>query len=834
MISLADFILIFCQNINIVRQMRVPRTELSLTCVGCSELLEEWIEMYVFLDIYQNPPHPYSGTNINIQKELQNLGQLTFDSDYDFQISVFNLFKSLRDSHTLYIPPECYQHFQFVFPFSIDTSLDSDGNMHFVLAKNQFSEAFADSTGTSLKKYLGKKIESIQGRDPLAWLSWFGDQHSFSSKDRQVRLNSVLQGEMWVQNAATCTLPDSLLLSGLTIQLAHQGVLKIPFFGTVLEAVNGSDQMLSEWKAKNEGSKSRFRPSDRWGTSNQEGDHLRVISPSEDSIPSISHQRWTTLLTRLKQKPASPQTQPCPVPNGRSAERDTVRISDNETCSVQTIVSRDRCDEMQVYLIEFSDDSARYGLIRFESFSPSDEILFISIFESAFRTLTEMNTTHIVIDLRSNIGGSIPLGFRLLQFFSSTSFPLLPQYDVRHSEPTSSLLSVSSDPFAIEPRDWESRERLRGKTWYWPGRERGWWKEKVQQDRYERNSAKTRTDGIIRNNSMSSPFTSLSPSLSYTTQLYSSLFSFTLPPLSSSSSPSRSSRASTQPRLNNSEPNLSLFSPPPAVYTFSPQHTLILTDGLCGSTCAVLCLELQQKGKARVIGTGGEWLNGNPVSTMLSSSYPGGCVMQADILKEMFPEADFPPLPPTSSVLSFTFMEVFPSDWNVRKKNPDTPLEFVPISVDARIPHWPRNSQIVEGDEKHGMCGLTDKAELASALKKAKPFFNVCFDWEFTTAETEDCPLLTKHGVMGHRCGGSDWKANGERCLRNSHETKSSFTTTSCGDGGKGWSGECDLVGCEEGYYLNALGACTSIPSRASLRHTVPFFFIFLFGIFFA
>jgi len=107
----------YCKNIKKEKLYEGERIYKCLTSIPFNEdvayktlkSLEEWMESYVFLDIYKNPPEGYEDYKIDIMEELENIYRLDFPNDYLFQMKVWEVFKNLQDSHTLYIPPEFYQ-----------------------------------------------------------------------------------------------------------------------------------------------------------------------------------------------------------------------------------------------------------------------------------------------------------------------------------------------------------------------------------------------------------------------------------------------------------------------------------------------------------------------------------------------------------------------------------------------------------------------------------------------------------------------------------------------------------------------------------------------------
>jgi len=122
----------------------------------------------------------------------------------------------------------------------------------------------------------------------------------------------------------------------------------------------------------------------------------------------------------------------------------------------------------------------------------------------------------------------------------------------------------------------------------------------------------------------------------------------------------------------------SLFSSSVRRGTFDPE-LLVLTGGLCASSCSQLISKLWVSGKARIVGIGG--LKGTPMD---SSSVAGGNVFDWTSLLTFFNSSNTvngPQQLPTSASMSFNFRESFINNLVI-------PREFTRIEPDLRIDDW--------------------------------------------------------------------------------------------------------------------------------------------------
>lgn len=118
-------------------------------------------------------------------------------------------------------------------------------------------------------------------------------------------------------------------------------------------------------------------------------------------------------------------------------------------------------------------------------------------------------------------------------------------------------------------------------------------------------------------------------------------------------------------------------------FIFSPSKVLILTDGTCGSACALVARNIQERQQASILVVGG--VQGRP---QMVASFIGGLVYDLPTLLEelkLLGLSDHPLAPqplPTSASLRFTLWEQYP--W-VGMANPPIPAEFVFQAADYRM-----------------------------------------------------------------------------------------------------------------------------------------------------
>jgi hypothetical protein len=161
------------------------------------------LDFYSFLSLIRQNNY----TNVNLREELLNIlnqsNMNIYKNDYDFHINLVSCFKKLKDFHTKYFAPNGYAQFYLLLPFILE----------FIPLTKQIKVKFGIHLYSSIIKnnlnmiYTNQILTKIDGVNALEYLKQFAEQHSFMSKDSNVRLNSVFREEFWLRNLAEYPLP---------------------------------------------------------------------------------------------------------------------------------------------------------------------------------------------------------------------------------------------------------------------------------------------------------------------------------------------------------------------------------------------------------------------------------------------------------------------------------------------------------------------------------------------------------------------------------------------------------------------------------------------------
>lgn len=270
-------------------------------------------------------------------------------------------------------------------------------------------------------------------------------------------------------------------------------------------------------------------------------------------------------------------------------------------------------------ILNENSNNDKTGVLRIYTFSPSDSNEFINIVEDAVCNFKKNNISKLIIDVSQNGGGSICLGYAVERFLFPDISPDTGSYDIKASELFKSFATSAASQMCsnhthqvcgLNPEvvgyftpcawyDWYSKSQYYDSTWFLPG--------------------KMVTRGGIPD--------------SYSTFI-----------------------------TQNCESEYSRWIPANTARLELPaQNIILLSDGLCGSTCAVFSRHLQLTRRVKAITTGGVYGGQQPSLT----SFPGGEVVHYKYILSLAErygvqnDTLVPKLLPTTADFRFAIREIF-------------------------------------------------------------------------------------------------------------------------------------------------------------------------------
>jgi hypothetical protein len=541
--------------------------------------------------------------------QLNDVYDMTFDNDYEFQEHVQTILTSLLDAHTRYKKPVCYNS-NFVLPVTVSYSMPVAAGTAETTTRTTTSavpvvEPIAtlslSSTATEYAKLypavdytssLGKEIKLLNGVEVTTAIASWGDNHETRSNNPGARFNAALRSYFYRSSTSTNIMPfddvtqlDIAFTDGTSISLPWM-VMYANGFGDTNECLASPETLESSV-------------------------HESAASSKVDV--ALSHTRDAQFPTELLHAHTLKDANP---------NRNIIIPSDDPTtlsCFTQSVSSSDAT----------STGTDNVLVMKIASFSPPGDYQdawssFLGNAEKCLDTEYDM----IVVDVMSNGGGYVCLGWRMLELliedFNIDHTKVQMKYDLPHSTLMDAFIETNNLPNPyINPQDVEEilnpatqKPYNNGEEWYNPGR--------------------TIVQGGV-------------------SSLRSEVFTLNC------------QEAEAIPSID--------YKPKKFM---SPDKLVILTDGTCGSTCASFTKIAQEAEKATFVGTGGLW-----DQVLDVSSFAGGFVCNPGYLQNIASMSGltFP---------KFLTNQTWQFDWAVwySAKFPSRPVQFTEQEPNYRTPFW--------------------------------------------------------------------------------------------------------------------------------------------------
>jgi len=643
-------------------------------------------ELYSFTDISANSGAPYDLKSdlyqlIDAMESKVNNNQ--YSNDYAFQTDVMNAFNPLFDAHTLYRAPAGYNCF-LIRPFNIEAAVGPSGNdMVYTLRPGPF-----DATTVTMWKQIFKVdisslnnqvVTKINGVSPTEHVMKVAQNFISTYKDQGVRYNAALRGR-WAQTILSMfPVTDPNMDFQMTLTLANGQVVTVPNAGF---CGGGGISSTSGLLGKNRGSASAalavletMTPEQVYEQAKSQRILLQgldiyreqrelfnsavrssniVIKPSaplrRDSAGfqpghSIDAHDYRYAKRALGREFATTEGIPIPV----------TKLPANFDASNLHIMSAS--SSMDTVFMKYNDSvHPTHYILRLTSFAPDDESETLDVIQTMIRMGQRDKVKHLILDMANNGGGIICMSDLLLALLVKDWATLEPGvspavpygiYDFRQS--------ASSN--AIRANDYLNRIFTKYQGYM-----------------------DINTEKVYNNASFYNPISRTRGGYTsqYTQQAY-------------------------FPAECIGYPGGSFQAIP---YYFD--HLTVLTDGTCGSACALFASQLQSYNYARVISYGGPLGRKIPLST---ASFAGGNVLDYGTVA-MYAyyygnkQPGLPPLMSSSALARFNFNEYYEyNELNI-------PREFLKRPADIHLDYY----ATLFNDDLTTALGKSNCAALYSAV----------------------------------------------------------------------------------------------------------------------
>ena len=156
------------------------------------DALERAVQLYSFLDISRKSPEPLLPVQVDLEAGLASIRSRSHANDYAFHADVRDLFLSLQDAHTEYLPPVCYTSFTVSQPLALVAASSASGQQRIVVAPFFSNNIAAFYPGVDFRSLIGAEVLSINDRPALELLLKYANTSVGMSKDLGTRLNYAL------------------------------------------------------------------------------------------------------------------------------------------------------------------------------------------------------------------------------------------------------------------------------------------------------------------------------------------------------------------------------------------------------------------------------------------------------------------------------------------------------------------------------------------------------------------------------------------------------------------------------------------------------------------
>ncbi|KAJ6240619.1 peptidase s41 family protein [Anaeramoeba flamelloides] len=622
------------------------------------DTLQQIVSQYIFKDISKDSGPPFN-IQIDLDEELGQIAKTKYDNDFLMHQAINNVFKKLYDAHTMYHKPWCYSAMFFFKPFQIYAVQSPDGNDPIVkikgptLTDDWFIQQYKSAYGYDLNSYQDKVIKTIDSIPAWKYITE-ESQDVWASKDINARLNEYLFFDFHEMPLAYENIPDEFVELGIE----NEKTTKFPIVGYSMFSYTNSSEFHKNCL---KGVLSTTRDFQK--------NIIRENANSKNLLPPkrILHEKLLTSLSATKQhddQEEIPETQlkySSQTETETKTKTKTVTEAKTETEIENRIENKINSGELitifqKKYGISFkiynetnlkSNSETLHGIIRIYNFAPDNVQGFKYQIEQIYDYLYQHDVEYLVIDLRNNGGGIIDLGYQLFYYIFGTEEypdPKIGNYDFRHSDLHDEMFSKCE----LNEECLNEKDNFFSPKYWLDANE----KEFESNIWYFQGNNYTRGEKIHGYSSLVHEPVDLS--WENTNELY-----------------------------------------------YKPEKVLVLSDGRCGSTCAVFAAKILENELAKTVTIGGK----NDLSVKVSPiSFPGGEVEDnmfflyqnylfssyGITLKTIFPNFY------SDQQLTFAWREIYSmnnvgngkKDKNVIKNEEILPLEFTFLPSDYRILIW--------------------------------------------------------------------------------------------------------------------------------------------------
>ncbi|KAJ4479394.1 hypothetical protein J3R30DRAFT_3288983 [Lentinula aciculospora] len=357
-------------------------------------------DFYTFENWYLDSPAPFQESTNNIRANLTRINTTHYETDYDFNIDMYDFTTQLNDGHTRWFT-NCYTNWQNILPAPF-INVEINGTQGVYIAPD--SVDFISLIGTNYTDLLdgfdyqrlaGALVKTIEGKDPYDYADFVADTVSGNYLDHGVRVNSVfssyrISGTDFSQrlgdlgeSGPTGVKQTSLEVKLITAKSNVEETVSIPFIASFI-GVAFTDQ-ASYWE------------NNCAANADTNGVDLRSSGSTRRSIDNISRRRL--------------------------AKGNIIDKSNDSAIGLppQFVPTAPQVDGSEGVIKNFILPDNQTGVMFVGSFEPDDFDQFQADTVAAISAFQNAGVSRLLIDLTNNGGGFVCLGQFLFQYLAGSN-----------------------------------------------------------------------------------------------------------------------------------------------------------------------------------------------------------------------------------------------------------------------------------------------------------------------------------------------------------------------------------------------------------------------------
>ncbi|KAA6393278.1 MAG: hypothetical protein EZS28_011193, partial [Streblomastix strix] len=415
------------QALGCLRSIPLTPIEKSTTI----DLLKNYLSGYVFLDTSLNPPGApigYGKHDVDIIGGLNSISANTsYTNTFDFYEDIMVLLNKLKDPHTIFTPP-CVSKFYYIYYYSIDVKRDSIDTPYYVM----IGDLRADKVNMNgLHVYSSGTTENEGTMDPIEAISLFAEKEVPITKNPTTRFNSAAGYDFGARSAIRYKHPEheSMYFSYKSGSNTPQveGKFSVLVSGGDVNQLKDECPIHSDHSTTTQ-SNNQIEIMNRIKTSVKK----KLLKDLEDEQTKITRElqdriRHKDLFSLVEEKNEILNNFSTDQSNEISFITKSIKSKSNDISPYQVYAPYPQYGTPEVRAYRLTNE--KVGVLIIQTFDPDNLNSFAEYIAQTIKQFTLKGGEHyverLIIDVRGNGGGKVRIGRQTLNFlFPQVGHPL--------------------------------------------------------------------------------------------------------------------------------------------------------------------------------------------------------------------------------------------------------------------------------------------------------------------------------------------------------------------------------------------------------------------------